>query len=263
MARFNLQRTRYVEGFLVGVISLLVGALATASAHAGAITVDGSIFADDFNGTTLDTVKWSGAGGYINSPSTRSFDGASLTCYSTPVSYNCIDSATLAFGSTWAEQIRFNVSGTLSSSNSLKQYSLLETWDSAYTGRVGVLLRAGQDGTGADGATYSLTWGTGGTDVLATLSKGQFYTITANRKNDGNVDIYVDDTLTATRAVIGGTPAILRLGDGYTGADGAGGTVSFDYVKVGTFSMVPEPSSMTLLVSAGLGLLVCAWRRRT
>jgi hypothetical protein len=60
-------------------------------------------------------------------------------------------------------------------------------------------------------------------------------------------------------------------GNGWLGAFGAysGGTrgpTQIDYIRIdgsGAYAPVPEPSSIAILVSAAMGLLAYAWRKRT
>jgi hypothetical protein len=123
-----------------------------------------------------------------------------------------------------------------------------------------------QDGTGATGATYSLGWyGFDGVDgarvpslLAAGLAKDQFYTATAHRKSDGNVDIYLDGNLIGTKPVINSAanPHLFYMGDG---ASSVAGTVSFDYVSV--TATVPEPGSIVLLSAGLVSLLAYAWRK--
>jgi hypothetical protein len=270
MSRVNMR-------FLVVVALLLVGVLATASAQAS------TIFFDGFDGSQVvsNPAPYTGTMP-VSVPATWN-----ATVYGTDVitigggvaTFNsgAIETGTLAgistqlsgLGSTtdWTAEVRFKATGTLATNGSNRDYNLLTgDTDAAVLNTTGIDFRLMQDGSGAGGGTYSLGWygydgivGTRVPSLLATgLAKDQFYIAAAHRKSDGNVDIYLNGSLIATKTAINlpVNPLLFRIGDG---SSSVAGTVSLDYVSV---TAVPEPGSMVLLSIGLVGLLAYAWRKR-
>jgi|GEM_PF-1784456 len=254
--------------------------------------VDGSIFSDHFDGSQavsngpgnpnsmpqLITTSWKGAA-YSTGAATPSVTvGSSLVTLDSGLGdtayMNGIDAQLSGLGSStdWGAEIRFKVTGTLATNEAGgRDYFLLNGIRNAATldGSYGIDLRLAQDDSGADGDTYSLGWwgydsnsSRAATIIAEGLNKRQLYTVSAHRKSDGNVDIYLDGSLISTQAAINAgaadyNPLLFGIGDG---ASSVAGTVSIDYVNVG--AMLPEPGSMVLLAIGCICLLAYAWRKR-
>ena len=236
--------------------------LALSGAVQASLLPTGSVFDDEF--TTLNTTTWP-------NPSNASVSGGFLTLSDTTIEqYAAVNSADnilsgLGTSTNWAAEIRFAVTGAMSAP--ANQSFLLLTGISGTTWTAtGVDLRLLQDSTGVNGSTYSLGWlgwdGSNGSrvaTVITTLTKGTTYVVDAVRKSNGTVDIYLNDALIANKAAIGtANPTKLYIGDEASGAIYAN-DVKIDYVRVG---IVPEPSIMAMLVTAVLGLIAYAWRKR-
>ena len=254
---------------------------ATTSAQA-AVYVDGSVFSDDFPGSALGshwTTEIGGAGSATVASSVVTFDSVGGG-YPGGGDYASIwgSSAYLSgLGSStdWGAEVRFKVPGhlfTIVAGEVASPYHKPRNWR-LLDGRVAgdqlgraIDLRVLKDGTGADGATYSLGWA--GDDwpdndlrdatVIATLNKDQWYTAVLHRKSDGNVDIYLDDSLISTQSVLSvANPDFFRLGDG---GSYVGGIMEVDYIKAGGF--VPEPATLAVLAIGGLMGLLSRKRRK-
>jgi hypothetical protein len=254
--------------------------------------IDGSIFSDHFSGSQVVSngpgnpntmpqaigTTWNGAA-YSAGAITPSITvaGSMLTLDS-----GLVDTASISGLSTqlsglgrstdWGAEIRFKVTGSLATNEAAgRDYFLLSGIrdSAALDGSYGIDLRLAQDGSGADGDTYSLGWwgydsnSRRAATIIATgLNKEQLYTVSAHRKSDGYVDIYLDGSLISTQAAINAdaadfNPLLFEIGDG---ASSVAGTVAIDYVNVGR--MVPEPGSIVLLGMGCIGLLARAWRHR-
>lgn len=263
MMRLKLRRTRNSEWLVVTLALLVAAAFATSPAQAVALTVDGSIFFDDFPGmgSVADTTKWPLGLQYATGGSTFTLGGGLLALDSgVDPGIATLDSVTLTFSdnNNWAGQVRFQMTGSLEGSEGEELFTM---WKGDYSDRTGARLAAYEDGTGPNGSTFTLGWDGSG---IATLNKDQFYELSVLRKPDGNVDIYVDDSLISTQAVMPGdlttvSPRV-RIGDAYSGA--VAGHAQFDYLSIGQLVPVPEPSSMALSSTVFLGLLAYARKRR-
>ena len=123
--------------------------------------------------------------------------------------------------------------------------------------------------TNSDGTKFDLAWygfdnadeSRAATTILAGLNKDQSYTAVCHRKTDNTVDIYLNGALITNKAVIGSAnPEELSLGD--LSGMGIAGTQVVDSIRVGSFSAVPEPSTIALLATGIFSLLAYAWRKR-
>lgn len=261
MLRFNMRCGLW---FVVVLAVLAVGLFATASAQAD--YVDGTVFSDDFNGSTLNGTNWPTTGAIASTLTVGSGvvdlnttdNTVSNVCYATSKTFTIPDPTA------YAAEIRFLVpTGTvLKTSNHLTYDLIMSNGNGGQRGGFDVNLQQGSTST-----TFGLTWGYwGGTGdssltVLAVLNKDTWYDVISNRKADGKVDIYLDGTLLATKNSLAGTPSKWMIGDGYSTAGQIEGHLQVDYLRVGTY-VVPEPCSMMLLATAVFGLLAYAWRKR-
>ena len=231
---------------------------------AAAISVDGSVFEDQFD-AALSSSLW-----YLPYCTNNTIHDSLVDIDNPGPDGNAqlisdLNNLGLPDPTEWGMESRFEVpaGAVINTSNPAHSYAI---W-LGYTGTAtwsqgGINLGFAQDASGESGSTYSLSWGGAADPVAIGLNKGTIYTTVAHRKSDGNVDIYLDDVLVATRPVFddggGSTPTMFGMGDGY-GGDTYGRAV-YDYVKVG--NIVPEPSSVTMLIAIGVSLLAYAWRRR-
>ena len=232
---------------------------------AAAISVDGSVFEDQFD-AALSSSLW-----YLPYCSSYTVHD-SLLDIDNPDPGGSAQTVSLLSGmgipdpDNYAVEVRFQVptGAPMYVDGTTQNYGLWNGFsESTNWWHAGVDLGFGHDGTGATGATYNLIWG--GPDLadpLASLTKGTFYTVVAVQTPDDNVAVYLDDVLIATRTAVdwgGGNEALF-----FTMGDGAGGSnygqAQYDYVKVG--DVVPEPGSMSMLIALGVSLLAYAWRRR-
>jgi hypothetical protein len=263
MLRFNM---RCALWFVVVLAVLAVGLFAAASAQAN--YVDGTVFSDEFNGpgSAPDGTNWPTKAA-TNSTLTVADGVVDLNTTDYVAANNCLMiSKTFAVTSAYAAEIRFQVpaAGTLNGWQATPYSLILSDGNGGQKGGFDVNLE--RDGTGATGGTYSLTWGYWGgvgsnsLTTIATLNKGTWYDVISNRKADGNVDIYLDGALIATKTSLSGSPTKWFIGDGY-GANPPSGHIQVDYVRLGSY-VVPEPCSMTLMAIAALGLLAYAWRKQ-
>lgn len=189
----------------------------------------------------------------------------------------------------WVAETRFQVNGKLFTQNRgqpfPRQYPLLsgtnspnphgaDTWEVIGVDVRLEMLLSDTDGT-AD--TYDMTWhgwdnqGFRNAQTIAGgsgLTKGQFYTVTAHRKPDDTVDIFLDGSLIDTKpllvGIVGGTntgqenPDRLQFGD-LSGGGIQIDDVTFDYFTVG--SPVPEPACGVLMLLGICGLAAGRGRR--
>jgi hypothetical protein len=220
---------------------------ATGAAPAAADLVNGDLFSDDFNGAELDGNKWTPTisgdgevtvgGGFVKMKSAESTDGGALYGVANALDLGCRDD--------WWIEVRFAVldETPLRSFNGEvpRQYAVLHGGDADWKAVSGIDFRVLADDSGPSGETYSLAWwgmddsdATRQAEILKPgLTKNTYYTLSAHRKADGDVDIYLDGALLATRPVINGDqiPAVLRAGDLSVANCG---TLSLDYVRVGS-----------------------------
>ena len=244
-----------------------------------ASVVDGSIFFDHFPGTALDSGKWPAGDGF-NGGGTVTVDSSLLTVatvLNTAYMVRSSSATPLIFPvpTDWAAEALFRMTGTLQSNdgasgqlNAHSEIILAGNLSGDFRSR-GFDLRAVQSGaTNSD--VFDLGWygfdnsGTRAPLILATgLNKDQFYTVSAHRKSDNTVDIYLNDGLIGTQPLIVANPAHLQLGD-YSPSSRIAATLALDYVSVGNFvpPIIPEPSSMSLMTMAVLGLMGYARRNR-
>ena len=259
---------------------LSVCLLATTSAQA-AISVGTDVFSDDFPGSALAsnwTTEVDTTGSITVASSVVTFDSTTYPSGSFYCSIWGSDTDLSGLGSStdWGAEVRFKVPGNLativayeedSPYDKPREWKLLAGQEAggSQLGRA-IDLRLLKDGTGADGATYSLGWA--GDDwpdnefrdptVIATLNKDQWYTAVLHRKSDGNVDIYLDDSLISTQSVITvANPDFFMLGE--RGSYMAG-IMEVDYIKVGAF--IPEPATLAVLAIGGLMGLLSRKRRK-
>lgn len=234
----------------------------TAGLSLAAPISDGSLLYDDFPGTTLDTVKWPASGGVPIAPTVAGGEATMSTMPSGSSPYTSyLRSKTLDFSGTpdtWVAETRF----------------IYRSIDTPKTYRQGVIMMASSGATGTwqgiafdlrirqtYGTTYLVWHGYDNTDLSrtgsgfgVTLNPDQYYKLAVEVRNtDSEVDIYLDDVLVATEALLVGTgenagqiyPERIEAGSlsGDVGID-----MSVDYVSVG----VPEPATVALLGFAGI-----------
>jgi len=244
---------------LARICALLV-VTAIAVAPAAGDPVKGDLFSDEFDGSELDADKWmptlSGAGevtvggGFLKIKSPEISDDSYLDGVA-----HALD---LGSGDDWQVEVRFAVldETPLNSYNGEhpRQYVILQGCDTGGQAVAGVDFRLLADASGPSGDTFSLAWGgmddsnpSGQAKVLQTaLLKNSYYTLSAHRKPDGNVDIFLDGDLLVTQPVINSEHvfAALRAGDLSVGNQG---TLSIDYVRVGSSNqkVSPGPASQS------------------
>ena len=246
------------------VASVVLTTAATGLAPAAAVNSDGSIFADEFAGTSLNTTKWT-----ASPPSTHAFvsiDGgiASVVSRFTELdAYIDTNPGQINFGSatSWAYELRFRVN---------PQFVADQTLNTAHPRETALL--AGQGGDvwitlleGSDTSKFTLGWGGFGapTDVsnlgasAVDLNRGQFYKLVAYHRADGEMEFYLDDNLVTTRSAFLNQPSSIRVGDpwGTTAAQ-----IDLDYLRIGAAVPVPEPA-IGLAAIAG-ALAACSRRRQ-
>jgi hypothetical protein len=271
----------------VGAFALFIAASAQAQFNVGT-----EVLSDDFTGSTLNA-PW---GAFTGNAGTATLDGVSSmllqtfrsgTSGSRYIRSNAsledltdLSYAGLASANDWGVEIKFQMLSSVDTGEWVSPYDsrqwiiLAGTTDSAARSQVvqGFDLRA----TRYDGTHWALGWYgfdfTGGVSTLRTvdflglggeISRNQdtTYTIDLHRKPDGMVDIYLDGTLLGTESLIGGlNPVGLMAGD-ITQA-GVGGKMALDLVKIGSFTEVPEPATLTSLATGLFVLLAYNWRKR-
>ncbi len=93
------------------------------------------------------------------------------------------------------------------------------------------------------------------------LNIDQWYTVIGHRKTDGNVYIYVDDSLVGTKPVIlgGSDPTVLKAGDA---AGGDAGAVVYDYMRVGAVFIAADLDDDTFVDEADVAELTTKWGLR-
>ncbi len=187
----------------------------------------------------------------------------------------------------WVAAIRFRVDGDLNSAvgvggagTSARQPVLLQgTSDDWIAGdtqeAIAIDLRLTETNDDADGvgAKFNLGWhghdGTGDgrqPELLAGgLDKGIFYTVTAHRKSNDTVDIYLDNTLLSTKGLLVGVaasnfgeeiPDFVRIAGDLSGTTSLNITV--DYLTIG---LVPEPSTVLIGVLGFIAVGIMAQRK--
>jgi hypothetical protein len=91
------------------------------------------------------------------------------------------------------------------------------------------------------------------------LTEDAFYTVTVHRKPNDTVDIWLDNTMIQNRPILGtGNPSAIMFGNNSENFSWIG--VTYDYITIG--AVVPEPTSLVLLLFGTFGLAACRWRRR-
>ncbi len=258
-----------VQWFVVGMLVLLIGTFVTSSAKA-ALYVDGSVFSDDFDGSTFspswNVTVWGGGA------CTVAGDGTAIIASDSPLSAGAVlwsDNDLLSgLGDDYGFEVRFKV-GSLTGENATRDWILMQGRDNVPASGdwggswnvLGIDFRLNP----YDDDHFNLDWwGWDGSSripsaVASGLLYGEWHTVIGHRKTDDTVDIYLNDNLVGNKPVIWDVnPTVLMAGDA---AGGDAGLVTYDYMRVGSV-VVPEPSSMVLTFLAGLGLMAYTWRRR-
>ncbi|NLF07150.1 MAG: FecR domain-containing protein, partial [Pirellulaceae bacterium] len=244
----NAGGPRLVLGGTVGNIPRFVQKIPDQSMLSDqSFAIDGRVFQDDFDGTSIDAAKWSlvlkhdgsisVAEGASNVNSGSSLVKTLAWMYSTePLEFGKVSTD-------WWLEIRFKIEGPLASST----FSAVRDWIvcAGGSGPVknmsirGFDIRAMQRGP-VDGDAYDLGWyGWDGTNenriptaIARKLEKGRYYTAAIHRKPDQTVDIYLGGRLIANRQLIdAANPVVLLCGDKSVMV---GGRQTTDYVKIGT-----------------------------
>jgi len=233
-----------------------------------AVVSDGSIFSDAFNGTALDTSKWTeyepvGAHQFVE------VNGGKLTLESRFTELDkIIKSSGFNIGSAteWAVEMKFSVltdmvPGGTPISTSNRQSILIggATVASNSTRDFAISLL---EGSAAD--KFTLGWGA---DILSPISavvlspaatdllRNTDYTLVIHHRSDNEIDFYLDGVNIATRGSLSLDKAeSLFIGD-WSGSTAL--RMTADYVKVG--NPIPEPITLSLL---GLGSLIVLRSRR-
>jgi hypothetical protein len=221
--------------------------LAVATLAMVAVSARADTIYDDFNGTSLDTTKWSTA--YNHDPVYITEAGGSLTLLPDPSSYTEIDPGSNVWAVTdpvgqgiWNFKIGADFTG------GIYQFGLTDANSNAYASvwHDGFLYERGP----SDGYTSHH-----GTVALPLPKAGDLWTIQV--------------TSSATSVSVNGTmldsiPNVPGLSLGFQAAASQnwyqGSGVVLDYVSIGP--AVPEPSSLVLLACGAIGLLCYAWRKR-
>lgn len=263
---------------LAWFVSATALALSAASARA-AVFSDGAYFNDEFDGTSLDTTKWTQGtpnqthafvevgGGLVRIESRFQDLDAFIRSNPGQISYGA--------ATEWATEVRFQIH-PLSASVQADNQGLNSTTPEREAVLIGglpvasdfyVTLREATDPNDPD-TKFTLTWGAYNAPSSAVpispatidLNRQQFYTLVLHHRPDDEVDVYLDGTLVATRTAFNqpdDQAAQLLLGD-ISGATAA--IMDIDYVRVGT-PVVPEPMSAGLLVAIGIGATLRRRRR--
>ena len=278
----------------------VVSCLSTATATAQAPQSTGDIFFDHFDGpagplpvaadNTLFTNEW----GHIPLGE-NTLDGTTLLkVLDNAQRHNLIRSNPLDFSGSpdeWVAETRFQVNGKLYTEKggggpTPRQFNLLsgmnsrapfgtDTWE-----HIGVDLRLERLLSDTDGtaSTFDMTWhgwdsasGFRSAESIAGgsgLNKGQFYVVTAHRKDNDMVDIYLDGSLIDTKDLLVGIPSGTNSGQENPNhiefGDISGGgvvidEVIYDYFTIG--SPVPEPACGALMLLGICGLAAGRGRR--
>ncbi len=258
-------------------ISLVAFMVLGVSAAVRAEAIDGSIFSEDFNNLSQWFTKYNPGGG----TATVADGKATLQTTTTGGGIILLTDPALNFSATpndWWVETSFNVVAATEMDGkptvSYRQWVLLSGSNSTASPAAPLNYIRGFDLRAITGDTtdpFQLGWygwdnaapdgSNRAPEVIGTnvnLNKGQFYNVKLHRKNDGNVDIYLNDALIDTKAMIGGNPTIMWMGD-YS-SSGVTGTVIYDYMRVG--QAVPEPSTLALLACGLAGLLAYAGKKR-
>jgi hypothetical protein len=146
--------------------------------------------------------------------------------------------AGLGSATDWYAEARFRVTGNMRTTPD-RDVILLSGRSAPTADGVnrGVDFRLMQDATGPDGATFNLGWHGYGdarrvAKVIASgLNKGQFYTVSAHRKSNDNVDVYLNGKRIATETVLGLPDNPLLFGIGEVAGNSSVEALSMDYVK--------------------------------
>lgn len=266
MARFNAQS---VSRFAIVAAVFAVGVFATALAQA-TVVVGSDVFSEEFNGSAIDSGVWEsvlvGAGSITVDGGSARFRTASAVTPQDDAWITTLSGNPFDFSSSpneWGAEAKFTVNA-LATTSSSRQYLLLNGLSTLTTSEwtnQGFDLRLSPkdsthfnlvwNGWDNDGARVPITLGTGYAEGVSHIAK-------VHRKTDNTVDVYMDDAFVSNQPLIGGVnPAQLRIGDI---ARYITGDFVIDYVKVG--EAVPEPASMVLTMTAIMGLLAYAWRKR-
>jgi hypothetical protein len=248
MLRFN--------PWCVGLFVIALCTLTVSSVHAD-LAVDGSIFNATFTGDAISATDWTA--GQAWGSGSRTVADNKLTLQGATDGGAYVDSRALVIPdpTSYAVQVDFNATGVANDSG--------HEWElfSLYAAAGGTGGKTAIDlclfGPTSIPGVYNLCWNKDAGNGIANLQEGQSYSVVASLSN-GNVDIYVNGSLAATKPVIAGsTPVCIEIGDGY----GAGtGTVQYTHVSMGTAVATPEPGTVTLLATGLFGLLAYAWRKR-
>ena len=234
---------RVISCVLTSIVLLLVVSVAAQAAW----RVDGSIFSDDFPGTAL------GAGyneDMFYGNTTRTIHD-SLLDIDDPAAgdgagYLTTDPLTFPDPDVWAVEVRFQVPlGTtmVTPTAGSTMYELISVQKAAW-GPTGGFMGIRQDNTGSTGTTYDLIYGLFTPTIIATLNKGQFYTIAAARQSDDMVDVYLDGLLLGDMLAEQPTeiPNFILFGDG-NGAE-LSGHLQIDFVRVGVWGDFAVPGDL-------------------
>jgi hypothetical protein len=211
-------------------------------------------FEDDFNGATLDTVKWTPSG-----PGTVAVSGGNVTLDvpSGDWAYSQMDSA-----STWtaADDLyySFKIGG-----DPQGNYNIFQVFEgTAQTGYVAM-----RNDTGLGGWWFDARQGLAGSPTYhgyeqpgatgQTMSVGDVFTL---KLGPGGSAAYKNGVMFDSTTVV---PAGTLMIDAQCWREPGGvASQTFDYIGVSDTAPVPEPGAFVLVASALVGLLGLAWRKR-
>lgn len=215
-------------------------------ANAVNVRSDGSIFNDDFAGTSLDESKWTSnlsgvalnvANGRLQWNSNSAAEGSIRT----------ISEIDLEPTDVWAAEMRFRVNTSVvnistglpngSSSNAPRQFDLLTgTGDGATVEEFAVSVLRHP----INSQLFSLGWSNwrGPTDTtladasgFATdLARGVYYTLFLHHRANGEMDLYLDGVYLTTRSGFNGSVSSMLFGDL---SSTIGGNIDVEFIRLG------------------------------